>query len=280
MWLTGGRPNGNGGYEYVDTMPAWNWALLPGTTVVPLPGPAGGECWFTGGAGTTSFVGGASDGLRGAVAMDYVAPFSWGLAYKRLVALLPDRFVVALGDVTTSGQSADRPVFSSVAQHALVTADVVYTSAAPTVPLGDQNATAPAGAWWVWAAGAGYIFPDLAGSNPAGLQLWVGLGEQSGNWSRVGAYGIAGSVTARMFTLWLEAPAPVSAGAWSYTVVPNVTAAAFAASAATILANTVVLRNDGGAQGVWAADQNVAALSAYACDGDATVVTRHTVRGR
>jgi hypothetical protein len=266
MWLTGGRPNGSGGYEYVDTMPAWNWGLLPGTTVVPLPPPSAGQCWYTGGMGTTAFVGAASDGIRGSVAWDYEAPFGWGLSYKRLVALLEDRYVVALGAVATAGPSAARPVYSAVAQHALVPGDVVFTSAAPSTPLSDQNGTAPAGTWWVWAAGAGYIFPDLAGANGQGLQLWIGVGQQSGNWSAVGAYGMNGAVSARMFTLWLAAPPPVTSGAWSYAVFPNISAAAFAASAADLLHDTALLRNDAGAQAVWSRNASLGAFAAYACD--------------
>lgn len=60
------------GKEYLDIFPVWDWQKIPGTTVLQKPSlPHWNQIVKK---GVSSFVGGVSDGIYGAAAMDFISP--------------------------------------------------------------------------------------------------------------------------------------------------------------------------------------------------------------
>ena len=79
------------GAEYYDVYSAWDWQLIPGTTVIP--GYRQLESSQLGVRGNKTFVGGASDGWVGTTAMDYTDPRG-GLTYRKAWFFLDDSMIV------------------------------------------------------------------------------------------------------------------------------------------------------------------------------------------
>ena len=69
------------GDEYEDIVAAWDWNLIPGITVDYGATPL--SCDQTRQTGIDSFVGGASDGLVGAVAMRFENPLTRNLNFRK-----------------------------------------------------------------------------------------------------------------------------------------------------------------------------------------------------
>lgn len=246
-------------------MPAWNWQLMPGVATLPLPLPAPGACWLTGGMGTRSFVGGASDGVSGTTAFDFVAAYQQGIAYRRTVAFGADRYVAVFADITAS--DAGRPVFVTAAQH--MPAGPVYGSGSSgqgPSPLPVGNGTAPPGTWWLHDGQTGIVWPQLAPGSNSGVdaQLWVTNAVVTGNWSTIGAE--SGMVSPQMFVAWMSVAAPVSNVSVVYVVMPNITLEGMVQQAPIVLADTVVSRQDGTAAVVTLVTAATVHAVVYGCD--------------
>jgi hypothetical protein len=262
------------GYEFVDTFPLWDFMRLPGTTVFPYAVP-----WLCGGAGTTAFVGGASDGAGlGSAVQDYVAAFNESLAMRRSTFFFPSLFVGLGANITaTSPAAAARVAWTGIAQARLTGTGVFTSAGGADAPLpANTNTSLPDTAWWVWEGGVGYVLldrlpgaarttgggalPTLHVSNVATWGLWQDIGAMSGN------------VTGALFTLWLEHAAPVAGASYAYAILPNLPLPAFQAAAAALLApvasgGLAVIRNDGGVQAVVHGASNALHATVFALDG-------------
>ncbi|KAL0951139.1 hypothetical protein HGRIS_007874 [Hohenbuehelia grisea] len=190
------------GNEYEDIPAAWDWNLIPGTTVDYGATPL--TCDTARKTGTQPLVGGASDGTVGVAAMRYETPTTKTLAWRKTWFFLADDVqyvMVARIESTTSA-----PVFSVLDQRRR-SGDILVDG----VNRGSGNYS---GVGSLWHAGVGYIFNT---SNPA-VSLSVQTGSRIGSWQSISASS-APPVTVDLFAAWLshsDITAPVS-----YTVYPG-----------------------------------------------------------
>jgi hypothetical protein len=223
--------------------------------------------------GTTTFVGGASDGVRGSAVLD-VATAGEGLLMRRSVFFFQDVYTVLGGNITSSAQAhAGAPVWHTVAQRRL-SGSGVFTSTSGGAPLpGGFNASLPAGTAWVWEGGVGVLLlppppPPLHGAPRAPPVLLLSTAVREGDWKNIGAE--SGPVALALFVLTLEFGAPVAGADFAYAVFPNLSLAAFEAAAGRALSGggggLTVVRNDAGAQAVLHGAEGALQASVFALD--------------
>jgi chondroitin AC lyase len=194
-----------GGDEYYNIFPIWNWRRLPGVTCKQsgaLP-PA------TIGYGTTTFVGGVSNGRFGVAAYDQdregvTASKSW---------FMFDNEIVALGAGITPASAADS-IATTVNQ--CFWNGTISLHGGGTAARGQR--TLP-GTSWVHHGNVGYYFP----SQPATVTLRADA--QSGSWKTISNSGSASgtNITDDVFSLWLDHGTNVSNASYQYHVVPGAT---------------------------------------------------------
>jgi len=218
------------GQEYVGIYTVWDWHRIPGTTIEQntLLEPR-----KVSHRGTTRFVGGVSDGMYGAAAMDLAA----GALHAQKAWFYFDREIVCLGAGIEC--ATGNPVLTSLNQCLLRGA--VVTSANPTeeLPKGERNL---AGAKWVWHDGIGYVFPTAA-------TVQVRNDKQTGSLLDVGP-GSPEPVSKDVFSLWIDHGVAPQKGSYAYIMVPSITAAQAATMAAAPLPLEVT-SNTPQLQAVW-----------------------------
>ncbi|KAF7436855.1 hypothetical protein PC9H_003688 [Pleurotus ostreatus] len=213
------------GNEYEDIFAAWDWNLIPGTTVDYDATPL--SCATIRKTGTQPLVGGASDGTVGVAAMRYETPTTKTLNWRKTWFFLEDdvQFVMIakLNSTTTA------PVFSILDQKRR-SGDVLVDG----VNRDSGNYT---GVGTLWHAGVGYVFNA---SNPS-VSLSLQLGPRTGSWSSISS-SKAPPTTVDLFAAWLthdDLSIPIS-----YTIYPATsTPAAFEEKVAATQLRSV--RNDG-----------------------------------
>jgi hypothetical protein len=92
------------GSEYQDIAGAWDWYLIPGSTVL-LNYPIINSSWV-GQTGKKDFVGVISDGTNGFSVMDYVDPHDGSLTYRRAWFYIGDLVVNTIVNATRQAGSA------------------------------------------------------------------------------------------------------------------------------------------------------------------------------
>ncbi|RDB29606.1 Chondroitinase-AC [Hypsizygus marmoreus] len=189
------------GDEYEDISVAWDWNLIPGTTVDYGATPL--SCDRTQFTGVENFVGGASDGKVGVSVMRYRNPSTGSLQWQKVWFFLDD-------DV----------------QHVMI-ANISSTTAAPVYSVLDQRRhTGPifidglikgsgnySGIRSLWHGDVGYVFPADSGYTTS-LQI----GEKSGTWATIGT-STQPPATVDLFAAWIQHTSlskPIS-----YTVLPG-----------------------------------------------------------
>ncbi|KAI0735198.1 polysaccharide lyase family 8 protein [Earliella scabrosa] len=211
------------GDEYEDIVAAWDWNLIPGITVDY--GATELSCSMTRKTGTQPFVGGASDGRVGAVAMRYQNPITKSLNWRKTWFFLEnDVQFVMVARITSS---TDAPVLSVLDQRKHV-GDVLVNGE----PASSGNFSH---ASTLWHGSVGYVFNV---TDP--VTLSVDVSTKTGDWSAIGASSQP-PVTVDMFTAWLshdDISAPIS-----YMVFPATTPESFEAKVAAT--DLRVIRNDG-----------------------------------
>jgi chondroitin AC lyase len=202
------------GAEYVDIYPVWDWQRIPGITCEQRPDMP--EPKLVRRTGTTTFVGGVSDGRVGLAAMQHhrdslVARKTW---------LMLDDAVVCLGAGIrcTSGL----PVATSINQ----------------CLLRGGAMRAPGDGPWIWHDQIGYAL--LAPG-----QLEFSAGPQQGRWSDIGV-GKADLLSVPVFSLAIDHGRDPIDATYAYAVLPGITANAMpawqAAPSVTVLSNTPALQ--------------------------------------
>ncbi|KAK7055904.1 polysaccharide lyase family 8 protein [Favolaschia claudopus] len=216
----------NTGNEYQDIFSAWDWNLIPGTTVDYGATPL--NCESTSKPGIQPYVGGVSDGVVGIAAMRYDNPATRALTWRKTYFFLEDDIVFVMIALISSSTSA--PVYTVLDQRAH-SGDVFVNGATK----GSGNYTNVS---TLWHGGTGYTFNA---SDPA-ISLSVQVGEKTGNWQNIGSSKAAAN-TVDLFTAFLshkDISAPTS-----YAMYPGTTQAGFAKKAAAEPNNLHVVRNDG-----------------------------------
>ncbi|KAL7285291.1 hypothetical protein ACG7TL_000386 [Trametes sanguinea] len=245
------------GDEYEDIVAAWDWNLIPGITVDY--GATALTCSTTRHTGTQTFVGGASDGLVGAVAMRYENPISKSLNWRKTWFFLENDVQFVMVARITSSTSA--PVFSVLDQRKHV-GQVLVNGAAS----GGGNFSSPSS---LWHGGVGYVFNT---SDP--VTLSVDVSTKTGSWSAIGASSQP-PVTVDMFTAWLSHDDISSA--ISYIVFPATTPDTFQQKVAA--ANLQTIRNDGSISALLDVANEMAFLVFWETNGGSVTIPALTKGG-
>ncbi|OJT12944.1 Chondroitinase-AC [Trametes pubescens] len=245
------------GDEYEDIVAAWDWNLIPGITVDYGATPL--TCSTTRHTGTQTLVGGASDGIVGAVAMRYETPSSKNLDWRKTWFFLENDVQFVMVARITSATSA--PVFSVLDQRKHV-GQVLVNGASG----GTGNFSHPSS---LWHGGVGYVFNT---SDP--ITLSVDVATRTGDWSAIGASSQP-PVTVDMFTAWL-AHDDISS-AISYMVFPATTAANFPQKVAAT--NVVNIRNDGSISALLDVSHKTAFIVFWVATGGTVTIPALTAGG-
>jgi chondroitin AC lyase len=226
------------GDEYDGIFPVWDWRRLPGTTTEQANyslKPA--SDW--GVAGTSTFAGGASDGMYSLTVFDYDRR---GVGGHKSWFFFDDEFVALGAGIDATSATGD----------VITTVNQTFRRGSTTWgAAGGQGGTLTTGTLsrgdlsWVVHDGIGYVFPSPA-------QATIRSVSQSGSWNAINSSQSSATVTADVFSLQVDhGRTPRDAG-YAYVVLPGSTAAETAAYAAApgvrILANDRTLqavRHDG-----------------------------------
>ncbi|MDP6778434.1 MAG: polysaccharide lyase family 8 super-sandwich domain-containing protein [Candidatus Latescibacteria bacterium] len=192
------------GEEYVDIFPAWDWRKVPGTTAVQGPERSGEPRR----KGTTSFVGGVSDGAYGVAAFDLKRS---GLVARKAWFFFDDEYVCLGAGITC--QSHGR-VATAVNQCHLRGKVVTGNGETVAAPSGETRSLE--GPTWVHHDGVAYVFPEAS-------DLRLRAGDQTGSWKLISSQSSDDSVAHDLFKLWIDHGTRPKAAEYAYTVVPDVT---------------------------------------------------------
>lgn len=197
------------GKEYNGIYPVWDWNMLPGTTsiygILPVWGFNGAYTLM----GNTSFVGGVSDGLYGAVCMDLERD---GLLAKKSYFMF-DEGMVAVGNGITYG--AEQPIYTTINQTSL-NGEVTVSDEKGAHVL-EKGTRELKNVSWVLHNGVGYYFPI-----PTTVMLKND--EQAGSWSRIVQGASNAEVTMDVFNLWINHGTRPMNKSYQYAVVMGATA--------------------------------------------------------
>ncbi|MBK1442027.1 alginate lyase family protein [Parapedobacter sp. ISTM3] len=194
------------GREYINIYPSWDWRKIPGTTVVQVDSFPRWEELVK--KGTTSFVGGVSDGEYGATAFDFHSPFS-GVSARKSWFFFDDE-IVCLGAGITA--DAPQPVVTTLNQS---------LSYGPTWVNGSRKTEELElelqGPLWVNHDSIGYILLDTG-------EVWLRQGKSTGTWRSISHQDAATDepVTQQIFTLTVDHGARPRDAAYAYVVLPAV----------------------------------------------------------
>jgi chondroitin AC lyase len=185
------------GDEYAGIFAVWDWLCIPGATVLQS------EETFRGrdSRGTTSFVGGVSDGEYGVTAMDLIR----GSLRARKSWFFFDEEVVCLGSGV--GCDAPEPVFTTVNQ-CFLRGEVTKSY--------DAGMTAPEGFWWVHHDGIGYVLPSRERS-----RVRLHAGPQTGSWHTINRSYPDEPDTQDVFRMWIDHGKRPDGDTYTYLVVPD-----------------------------------------------------------
>jgi chondroitin AC lyase len=230
---------------YESIFPLLDWNAINGITVehsTPI-NPASWSVTYT------NFVGGVSDGLFGASAMDTK---THNTSAQRSFFFFDDAIVAVATNLTNgygtprAPQPADvwttlasRLVPSAASDPVLGTLTVAFANGTVSSTIPDGAYTFPGGQVDWFAVGGVGIWPALSGTGVQSTSASLGLTlrETTGNWNSIGPY--SGQVTGRMLTAALDHGTqlppgnPSSANGYAYMIAPNVTAADMKALNAT-----------------------------------------------
>jgi chondroitin AC lyase len=181
------------GNEYRDIFPVWDWTKLPGTTAEQSSNlekllPGGNHA-----RGTTSFVGGVSDGTYGASAM---LLHRGSLSAKKSWFFLDDQIICLGSDISSI---SDNPIATTLNQCFLN---------GPVTQSPDHI--------WIHHDHVGYLFPGPH------QDIHLSTSPQTGSWFDIGT-GSHDKLTSNIFKLWLAHPAHSAGASYSYVLLPNVT---------------------------------------------------------
>lgn len=220
------------GDEYEDIAAAWDWNLIPGTTV-----DYGGtelDCDDAGYTGVEDFVGGASTGTVGVAAMRYTNPDTGDLTWQKAWFFLEDDVQHVM--VNSIQSASDAPVYSVLDQRKHV--GQVWVNGLP-IPEDGGNFTQ---ARSIWHGNVGYTFDE--GSK--GVHLSVQSGNKTGDWSAIGT-SKQPPETVDLFAAWVE-HAPEDASL-SYTVYPGASLGPFQYK--SLVSGLQTIQNDGDVSAVY-----------------------------
>lgn len=200
------------GNEYEDIAAAWDWNLIPGTTV-DYNGTAL-SCDEVGFIGLESFVGGVSDGSIGIAAMKFTNPITKALSWQKAwFFLVEDTQHVMIPTIASSSNASVVSVLDQKRHNG-----EVFINGEPLRHR--TNFTNP---FSLWHDNVGYYFEQTC----APETLSVEVGPKSGDWAAIGI-STQGVETVDLFAAWVDHGTTNSSVPLSYSVFPAVSQEGFA----------------------------------------------------
>ena len=199
------------GDEYEDIAAAWDWNLIPGTTVDYGATPL--ACATAEQTGLEPFVGGASNNKTGVAAMRYLNPITTAFGWQKAWFFLDDDIQYVMIANITSNTTA--PIYSVLDQRRH--SGTIYVNDDPfSTP---RNQTFNGTVSCLWHGNVGYAFDDAETT-----VLSLSVGPRTGAWSAIGT-STQPPETVDLFAAWIEhqdLTRPIS-----YTVFPGTTSDSF-----------------------------------------------------
>ncbi|KAF6765940.1 chondroitin AC lyase [Ephemerocybe angulata] len=194
------------GTEYEDIQAAWDWDLIPGTTVDYKNTPLTcNKAKFT---SSEAFVGGLSDGWTGVSAMRYTNPNTGALKWQKSWFFLDGVYHVMVNILESKSTAPVYSVLDQKRQSGETKVEGKPSGQGATVKYTEPQT--------IWHDGVGYSFPP---GTPVTLN--VRRGPAKGEWSAIGTSTQPG-VTVDLWAAWLEHnPAKLDAPV-EYTIFPGV----------------------------------------------------------
>ncbi|WP_025762883.1 polysaccharide lyase family 8 super-sandwich domain-containing protein [Dyadobacter tibetensis] len=220
--------NGN---EYYNIYPVWDWNKIPGTTVPAITTFPLRPAWGNS-SGTSSFVGGVSDGLYG---LSTFAMNEYNTQAKKAWFFF-DEEIVCLGAGITS--TASQTINSTLNQSLLDGSVHIKTSAGEqTLPMGTYSS--PNDIQWVLHDSVGYFFPN-------GGKVKLSSQIQSGSQAEINSIYSNTPISKDVFKLWIDhGVTPVDSN-YAYIIAPGKTSTvamnSYAMSNIKILSNTKTIQ--------------------------------------
>lgn len=220
------------GYEYRDIQDAWDWNLIPGTTVL-LDQPKLNSS-YAGVTGKQSFVGVVSDGWVGTSVEDYVDPHDASLSYRKVWFFLDDSVFITISKVVTN-TSSDAPVITvldqRLADQSGVYVDGKSIDAASTTEMIGRS---------LYYGGNAYL------SYATPFNLTLSESSRTGNWSAISTSTI-GNTTVPIFSAYTTIP--LDTKSYSYAFFPSFTRGRLAEELAGLITTSIEINGTLGAAG-------------------------------
>jgi hypothetical protein len=202
------------GTEYTDVFAAWDWNLVPGTTVDYGATPFG--CNITQFYGNTSFVGSVTPSLNnstfstsgGMTVMQYLNPMTGNLRWEKTYYFFPGFYAVQIGPIYSQGTE---PIITTLDQSNLkgdvyLDGELLTSQSTVEASLGAQNGTRPLNLWH-----NRVLYTILGNDQSATLKVNTASRTSNNEWDTIGISN--GTATQPIFTATIEhPPAPLLEG--------------------------------------------------------------------
>ncbi|WP_158542225.1 polysaccharide lyase 8 family protein [Pedobacter chinensis] len=183
------------GSEYANLMPVWEWDKIPGTTSRDYSTDQGATIQKEWGIpGTTTFVGGVSDGIYGASTYD----LNNDSVQAKKAWFFFDREVVCLG----AGISSEAK-------------ETVTTTINQTWLRGNVISGSTQNKSWTLHDSIGYFFPN-------GGNVKIKQQIQKGNWYRINQLQNKDEIKHEVFKIWFNHGAQPQNASYAYVVIPSI----------------------------------------------------------
>ena len=220
------------GNEYKNIMPYWDWRMIPGTTfpyVATLPAR---PTWGTN-YGTTTFVGGVSDGMNGISVLDFNYPATNTKAKKSWFCFENEIVCLGAGISDNSGFN----LRTTINQAKMETPSYSVDNGGSTERMQTVSSTSYSNSNLAYLRNGkvAYFFPNQG-------NVKYSMKSQSGAWKDINLDGSATIESGYVFSLWFDHGTNPTNASYSYIVVPGIDtpekAQAYNASAIEIIENT------------------------------------------
>ncbi|KAH8988956.1 polysaccharide lyase family 8 protein [Lactarius akahatsu] len=224
------------GDEYEDIAAAWDWNLVPGTTVDYGATPL--DCADAGRAGLEPFVGGASNDKTGVAAMRYLNPITKAFGWQKAWFFLDDDIQYVMIANLTSNTTA--PIYSVLDQRRH--SGPIYVNDDRFSAPGNQTFNGTVSS--LWHGNVGYRF------DAEETALSLSVGQRTGAWSTIGT-STQPPETVDLFAAWIEHQDLTRP--FSYTIFPGTTLDSFRGKCEN--RRIIPLQNDAHVSAIFDADR-------------------------
>ena len=225
------------GDEYTNIMPIWDWSMIPGTTfpyITTFPSRSDWGVNF----GSTTFVGGVSDGVYGSSVLDQNKN---GIKAKKSWFFF-DNEIVCLGAGIID--NSNRNVRTTINQAWLKENSFISETGSTSETLQSVSGTTYTNSnlKYIRNGKFGYYFPNQG-------NVKFSMKSQSGTWQSINTTGSSTSQSGFVFSLWIDHGTNPNNGNYSYIVVPGIDSAQKAQSYDASVLN--ILENSASKQAVY-----------------------------